>query len=282
MQIGDALLEIAQILDAGLSSISMALRPFYVLRLTHLQNGQLVHLLTLASGYHVLQHSKFLVHLGPPPPLDQTVCGLAGNLSSCCCGACIILLSLASSLSLSLACRLIASSRRTILGLGLARLHLNDLPGASWRRWQGKVVFGDHARLARRSFPSNVGRRSGRDGAIGGIGAIGRRRGRARACSVRIVKSSGGQVEGRCSVGAFLASDVARGAWSGRRIGSRHSRGRVRSIVPIGIRGGGPVVREVRRVGRRPSGEEKVLGVGRRGGQMSRDSSRRGRTASVL
>lgn len=61
LELADAVFEVADILDAGL------------------QNGKLVHLAG-ARGYHVLQHAELLVHLAPPPSLDEAVCRLPRDL----------------------------------------------------------------------------------------------------------------------------------------------------------------------------------------------------------
>ena len=62
LEIGYALFQVAQIVDA------------------RLQDGQLVHFLVAACGYHVLEDAKLLIHLRPPPTLDEAMGGFAGDL----------------------------------------------------------------------------------------------------------------------------------------------------------------------------------------------------------
>lgn len=47
-----------------------------------MKNSKLVHLLPATSRNHILQRGKLLVHLGPSPPLNQAMSGLARNFAS--------------------------------------------------------------------------------------------------------------------------------------------------------------------------------------------------------
>jgi hypothetical protein len=64
LEVGEALLEVAHVLDAGL------------------EDGELVHVLASASWDHVLEHAKLFVHFGSPPPFDEAVGRLARHFAS--------------------------------------------------------------------------------------------------------------------------------------------------------------------------------------------------------
>jgi hypothetical protein len=119
--------------------------------------------ISCASWYHALQHSKFFVHLTPPPTLDQTVCGFPGNLSSgCTCGTGLLLLRLIVNSRISCRCSRFRAGRRrsrlprrralaiclpfiftgvVVTSIVLSRFHLNDLARSGRRRRQSKRVI---------------------------------------------------------------------------------------------------------------------------------------------
>lgn len=49
---------------------------------THLQDGQLVHILPLTRRNHVFEHTELFVHLRSPPSFDQAVGCLPCDLAS--------------------------------------------------------------------------------------------------------------------------------------------------------------------------------------------------------
>ena len=107
----------------------------------YLQNGELVHLLTLACWDHILQGVEFLIHLGSPSPLDQAVCCFPCNLSArCTCRTGLFLLGigvvgrgLARLLGL---CHRGGRFRRT----GVLGLHLDDFPSPRRRWWEIELI----------------------------------------------------------------------------------------------------------------------------------------------
>lgn len=82
-EVGDALFEVAEVVDTCLSLLTSAfatgVRDESV---AYLQNGQLMHLLILARGNHILQDAKLFVHLRPPPSLNQTMGSLPRYLAA--------------------------------------------------------------------------------------------------------------------------------------------------------------------------------------------------------
>ena len=106
---------------------------------SYLQNGQLVHL-PRARRDHILEYAKLLVHLGSPPPLNQAMGRLPGDLAPSDAGGRGLLL---------LGCGHLPRRSLGPVGCGLqlllrllARLHLDDLPGAGGGRRKGKSILG--------------------------------------------------------------------------------------------------------------------------------------------
>lgn len=129
-----------------------------VLTLSHLQNGEFVHLLPFASRYHILQHPELFVHFGSPSTLDQTMCSFASNLSTSRSCATVVLFPLPPRLTTALRSTGLwrrAEFCRSTLGI-LIRLwlHLYDLTRSGGRRRQCEVVLRYHRAILRgRSFP---------------------------------------------------------------------------------------------------------------------------------
>jgi hypothetical protein len=139
LKTSDTLLEVAHVLDrclGGVSEVNMSPSRDNM----YLENRQLVHLLTSARRYHVLEHTKLLIHLRPSPSLDQAVCRLPRDLASCSSGV-SRLLPLGTVGGSSCSFRIL-SRRRGSLGrlLRILGLHLDDLAGPGGRRRKGVVI----------------------------------------------------------------------------------------------------------------------------------------------
>jgi hypothetical protein len=143
----------------------------------YLQDSELVHLLVPARGDHVLENTKLFVHLGAPPPLNQTVCRLARNLaSSSGCTSGLL------AFRPSGPCRGLCIAGFCVwLGrvLDILWFHLDNLARAGrWRR-QRVVIFGDDGLLcsgagalaAVARFLRDCHGRGGRRRAIGRVGS---------------------------------------------------------------------------------------------------------------
>lgn len=109
---------------------------------TNLQYGELMHF-PRASGDHALQQRKLVVHLGPPPPFNEAVRRLAGDLAARCTrgGRLLLLISTGVCGGRRRSCFRCARGPGVNLLLG-TRLHLYDLASAHGRRGQGELVFG--------------------------------------------------------------------------------------------------------------------------------------------
>ena len=195
---------------------------------SHLQNGELVHLLPRTCRYHIFQHAKLLVHLGPPPALDQAVGRLASNLPACRSRVAWLLLLPTGGRRLCGRGGRIGGRRLLVRLLGL---HLDDFARASRRRRQRVVILGDDALGVGRALPRcwrrlGRGRRRGwRQGPVGRVRGVGCRRRAFGGAAAGASYGGGGQGEGlveRASIRTVLAGDVGRGRRGGREAGTRH------------------------------------------------------------
>jgi hypothetical protein len=192
----------------------------------YLQDSELVHVLVPARGDHVLENTKLLVHLGAPPPLNQTVCRLARNLasSSGCASGWL-------AFRPSGPCRgLCVAGFCVWLGrvLDILWLHLDDFARAGgWRR-QRVVIFSDDCLLgsgagalaAVARFLCGHGR-GGRRRAIGRVGSCLGRPGRAGDAAAA-GQGCRGECKASLEVGSSyttLSSDVCRRCRCWRHVG---------------------------------------------------------------
>lgn len=88
-EIFNALFQVVDIVDACLDVVSIKIRSLdsrqqIKIRLYYLQNSKLVHVLARTGRNHVFQRRKFLIHLGPSSPFDQTMGSFAGNFPPRC------------------------------------------------------------------------------------------------------------------------------------------------------------------------------------------------------
>ena len=125
-EVRNALLEVAEVVDAGL------------------EDSELVHVLAVAGRDHVLQDAEFLVHLGAPPAFDQRVGRLARDLLACdtgasggfpgggCCGGIG---------DAFLVGGFGACGKCGGLGVVQARSHLYDLARPCWRGREGEICM---------------------------------------------------------------------------------------------------------------------------------------------
>ena len=117
-QVFDALLQVAEIVDAGL------------------QDGQLVHLLVFAGWYHVLEDAKLFVHLRATSSFDEAMGGFPSNLLACC--ACRRWLFLA---FWGGGARTFRRGRRNDgRRIGQTGFHLDDFARSRRRWWEGEIT----------------------------------------------------------------------------------------------------------------------------------------------
>lgn len=197
-----------------------------------------MHLLPSTRRYHVLQDTKLLIHLAPPPPLNQTMCRLPCDLAPRGCRpVCSLLLPTAYRCRSRAACPSCSSSStrtstRSLPASLRLRLHLDNLPAPRRRRRQRIIILRHHT--ARRPFLAGrrrrlrrMIRRGGRNWTVRRV----RRRGRSYTGALAIAPSQRSRRQdkraavaecGRCR---GFGEDVVRGRGGG---GQRGRGGRAR------------------------------------------------------
>lgn len=147
LKIGDALFEIAEIVNARLCRLAISREaPLHGFVKLYLKDRQLMHILVFACRYHILEYTEFLIHLRPSSSFDDRVRRLPGHLLSCRARQTGLLLTCRNGrcggggfLSGNFGGRFRVVWAPRVFPLLWFRLHLNDFAGACRWWWKREV-----------------------------------------------------------------------------------------------------------------------------------------------